>query len=455
MGVFMLAIAQLRAKPFNSILSIIMFAIGMGIISILLQLEKHSQQHIRQNIARIDMVVGAKGSPLQLILSSVLHADNPTGNIPLSEAAKISDNPMVDKTIPLALGDNYLGFRIVGTSRDYAMLYQTEIEKGYWNESRMEVVIGATAAKRTGLRPGDYFTGVHGFMEEGHSHDEHPYLVTGILKRSGTVIDNLILTNVESVWHVHDTTDGHDEECCNHHHENPLTEEQDFGHTHHHENENDKIDAILHKVAHQEDLTVQELNLYNRHLGNLFEKEKSPEGEITALLVFYRSPAAVTMLPRMVNESTNLQAASPAIELNRLMSLLGIGFDILRIVAWIIILFSAINIMIHLLNNLNNEIYEIALMRTLGVRQSRIMLLLLSEGTILAMCGWLAGMLLSRITILFVPGIAESYSISFMPSLLMAEVLMLVYALAIGFVAAIIPASKAYNTDIHFLLNKL
>lgn len=443
MNIIRLAFAQLSGKPLQTWLSIALFAFGMSVVSALMHFERQVQQQFHNNLAGIDLVVGAKGSPVQLILSSVLHADNPTGNIPLHEAEKIMRNPMVKSTIPIALGDSYNGYRIVGTTMDYAKLYHAELQTGQWYKHSMEVVVGAVAAQRTGLNTGDVFTGVHGFVEHGHSHDDHPYSVSGVLKPSGTIIDRLILTPVESVWEVHEHN--HDE-CenphCEHHHAPP------------HEAESEEIASILDKVDRHEELTAHELNLYNRHRGELSITTNAGR-EITTLLVFYNTPMAAVMLPRMINDNTSMQAASPAIELNRLMGLLGYGFDVIRGLAWIITLFSGINILILLWNSLSREIHELALLRSIGMTRIKAFSLLITQGTIIAASGWLASMFITRIAGIIVAANSDWLSFSQMYLILPEEGFMLIFAVFTGFLAALPPAIKAYKTDIHYLLQKL
>ncbi|MCG8698183.1 MAG: ABC transporter permease [Bacteroidales bacterium] len=468
MKILSLSISQLKSKPFNSTLSICMFALGVGIISLLLHFEQFAQKQLAGNLAGIDLVAGAKGSPLQLIMSSVLHADNPTGNISLKEAKSIAENPLVEKTIPIALGDNYKGFRIVGTSADYVTQYMGELKEGEWNKQVLEVLLGSTVAEKTGLKKGDTFSGVHGFIEEGHHHDNHRYVVTGILKPGGTVLDRLIITNIESVWKVHSKgNDGKSE--CNHenghdhihehekkHHECEHDHNDEHNHnTCEHQHHNSEIAAILHKVEHHEELSEHEMNLYHAYKTGNKKPEIETGKEITALLVFFRNPMAATTLPRIINQNTKMQAASPSIELNRLMSLLGIGFNALRILAWIIIIFSAINIMIHLLNKLNQEIYEVALLRSLGVGRLGILLLLIWQGIILAFIGWVAGAGIVRLAILAINTFADNTAISMQYNFIGKELIILLYAIGVGLVSAIIPAIRAYRTDIHFLLNKL
>jgi putative ABC transport system permease protein len=227
MYVLRLAFLQLKSKPVNSLLSLLLFAIGMAMISFMILSRKHLDELVSRNMAGIDLVAGAKGSPLQLILSSVMHIDYPTGNISLADANQLSNHPMIKQTIPIALGDNYMGFRIVGTTHEYASLYEATLADGDWHEHVLDVSLGSRVARQTGLVVGETFTGVHGLQHAGHAHHDHVYTVRGILNPTGTVIDKLILTALESVWAVHDhgmdTSDGHQLNIEDHHNHNTDT----------------------------------------------------------------------------------------------------------------------------------------------------------------------------------------------------------------------------------------
>jgi putative ABC transport system permease protein len=452
MTIVKLVLARYFHKPMSTLLSIILFAIGVSVISLVIKAEYYLENSYRKNLAGIDLVVGAKGSPLQLILSSVLHIDAPTGNISLDEVHKIEKNPLVKKTIPIALGDNYKGFRIVGTVPAYAELYNAQMLQGKIFKKPLEAVVGANVAKTSGLSLGDTFVGVHGLMHEGHSHGEFKYTVTGILKQTGSVIDNLILTPVESVWMVHSAHHHDGDEAEEHDHE--ATEAGEHEHDHHSkgEHEDDSISGILHKIEHGEELIEEEVLVYNNHKGILADNKQAPENQITSLLVFYQNPMAAATLPRMINENTTLQAASPALEFNRLLSLLGYGITVLEVLAWIIILISGINIFIYLLNTINQSIGEIALLRATGVSRPKIFVLILSQGTILSVFGWLSGIVLSNTIWQFMPW--NGSNSAFNSYLVRQDLLQLLYCLTVAVVAGIIPAVKIYRTKIHYLLTR-
>jgi putative ABC transport system permease protein len=210
MNLLTLVISYLKAKPLNTLLNILLLSLGIAVITILLLFNHQLREKISDNTKGIDLVVGAKGSPLQLILCNVFHIDFPTGNINLKEAERLAKHRLVKSAIPLALGDSYQNFRIVGTNPSYADLYQAELASGVWWSADLEVVVGATTAELLQLKVGDTFESAHGLSKEGHAHKENPFVVKGVLKKTNSVIDNLILTNVSSIWKVHEEHDSTD-----------------------------------------------------------------------------------------------------------------------------------------------------------------------------------------------------------------------------------------------------
>lgn len=191
-------------KKLNSFLCILLMALGIGLISLLVILSKQFEEKFTKNISGIDMVVGAKGSPLQLILSSVYQVDNPTGNIPLNQVNNLLKNPLVKEVIPMSMGDNFKGYRIVGTNKSYLEHFKTTFAEGQLFSENLEVVVGAVAAENLGLKIDDDFHSAHGLDSEGETHDHEHFKVVGILEFNNSVVDNLILTSLSSVWAVHE-----------------------------------------------------------------------------------------------------------------------------------------------------------------------------------------------------------------------------------------------------------
>ena len=202
MSLWSLVWNYLRARPLNTALNIFLLGLGTAVVTILIIVNHQLQEKISANAKGIDLVVGAKGSPMQLILCNIFHVDFPTGNIPLHEAERIARNRLVKQAIPMALGDSYQGFRIVGTTHEYAELYEAALSDGAWWSAPLEVALGARAAEALGLSVGDEFASNHGLTSAGHAHEGDHFKVSGIMTPSQSVLDHLILTSVESVWHV-------------------------------------------------------------------------------------------------------------------------------------------------------------------------------------------------------------------------------------------------------------
>ncbi|MGJ1284674.1 ABC transporter permease [Sphingobacterium spiritivorum] len=417
----------------STILSIILTAFGAAILCVLYVTGDSFEKQLDSNSKNIDLVVGAKGSPLQLILSAVYHVDNPTGNISLAEANQLKENPFVKLAVPLSLGDNYKGHRIVGTNTDFLKLYETTVAEGKYFYKPFEVVIGHAVAQKHQLKIGSKINSSHGLSASGEDHHDHPFVVVGILKKNDNITDNLILCSLESVWDVHGLA--HGQASDDHHHAEEDLQEQVEAHLHHH-GETEEEESRDH--PHEE---------YVKNIGQDLIKDQGEE--ITAMLIQYQSPAAIAMLPKLINQSTAMQAASPAIESARLFSLLGVGIDSLTILAYIIMLMAGLSVFLSLYNALKQRKYDLAVMRTLGASKARLFAMVLLEGLIITLLGGLVGMLLGHIALFYIStqtsqsaGLIEVFSIN--PD----EWWILLIACVIGVLSALIPSVKAYNTTI-------
>lgn len=396
MNLFQISWSNLRDKPLTSFLSGLLMTFGITIISLLLLLNKQLDDQFRKNIKGIDMVLGAKGSPLQLILSSIYQIDSPVGNIPLDEAERLTRNPMIKTAIPLAMGDNYKSFRIVGTNKKYLDHFGAIVAQGKLFQQNLETVIGPRVAAVTGLKIGDTFAGSHGLDKDGEAHAGSLYKVVGILTPTNTVTDQLILTPISSVWAIHEH--GHEAGTA----VDPVGEEH----------------------------------------------EEAPR-EITSMLIKFRNPMGM-MLARGINSNSKLQAALPNIEINRLFSLLGVGVETLRGLAIVIMLISGISVFVSLYNSLKERRYEMALMLSMGATRAQLFGMLLLEGLVLALIGFGLGILFSRVGLWLLSGsVSEDYHYNVAAfGILPEEWVLLGIALLIGLLAAALPALGVYRMNI-------
>ena len=411
-----LSFAYLRDRALNTALNILLLTLGVATMVILVLFSAQLGERFERDARGIDLVVGAKGSPLQLILSSIYQVDIPTGNIPLTTVETLRADPTVGEVIPLAQGDSFRGFRIVGTEPAYVAHYGGELAQGrLWSEP-LETVLGAEVARQTGAGLGQKFVGSHGLSGDGHEHDATPFTVVGILAPTGTVADRLILTSVESVWDVHGVA-----------HES----QEDGAHDHEHE----------HEHEHAEEAAAP---------ANASIREAHSAPEVTALLVKYRSPLAAVRLPNFINQQTALQAAAPAVETARLLSLVGVGLDAARGFAVLLIATSGLSIFVALYTALRQREGDMAMLRVMGARPAAIFGQVMLEGLLLAAAGALLGLAVGHgVVALAAQAIPQLRDMGLSGAVFEpAEAWILAGALFMGGLAALIPAARVFQVDI-------
>lgn len=387
----------LWARPLAAGLNLLLLTLGLASITFVLLVNHQIQRAFERDLAGIDVVVGAKGSPMQLILSGVFHIDTPTGNIPLAAMQTLKAHPQVAKLIPISMGDSLNGFRIIGTTPDYIHHYAAELAQGVVWQAPMQAVLGANVARQTGLQVGDSFVGSHGLGGGGHVHGAMPYSVVGVLAPSGAVLDRLILTPTESVWRVHEADTA--------------------------------LDAEDQKILEQ-------------------------EREVTLALIQYRSPLAAVTFPRFINTTTDMQAAAPAIEITRLLGMIGVGTDVLRALAGVLLLTAGLSVFVALWSAVRERRADLALMRMLGASPAKLAGLLWCEALWLALLAVLLGVAAGQgLTALVALALDYEKTLS-LASLSWPVELLIVPALALGvaLVSALLPTWEAYRVSVLELL---
>jgi putative ABC transport system permease protein len=383
----------LWARPLAAGLNLLLLTLGLASITFVLLVNHQIQRAFERDLAGIDVVVGAKGSPMQLILSGVFHIDTPTGNIPLASLQTLKEHPHVAKLIPISMGDSLNGFRIIGTTPDYIHHYAAELAQGALWQAPMQAVLGADVARQTGLKVGDRFVGSHGLGRGGHAHGDMPYSVTGVLAPSGAVLDRLILTPTESVWRVHESATA--------------------------------LDAEDQKILEQ-------------------------EREVTLALIQYRSPLAAVTFPRFINTSTDMQAAAPAIEITRLLGMIGVGTDVLRALAGVLLLTAGLSVFVALWSAVRERRADLALMRMLGASPAKLASLLWCEAAWLALLAALLGVAAGQgLTALVALALDYDKTLSLASLSWPAELLMVpALALGVALLSALLPTWEAYRVSV-------
>jgi putative ABC transport system permease protein len=247
-----------------------------------------------------------------------------------------------------------------------------------------------------------------------NTHNDNQYKVKGIMKRTNSVLDNVILTNIESIWEMHE-----------------------------------EHDSITNHLRHAK---ADSVFVHSRLVPSASASDSALE--ITSLLIQYRSPLAAIQLPRLVNAQSSLQAASPAFETARLFTILGVGVDILMGFAYVLIVISALSIFIALYNSLKERRYDLAIMRSMGASRSKLLAVILLEGGVLTVSGSIIGILTGHIVLLALSYLAEETFKAGLTGIVFygEEWIILGASLLLGLVSALIPAIQAYRTDISKVL---
>lgn len=390
----------LWARPLGAILNVLLLSLGLASITFLLLVGAQLHKAFDRDLAGIDVVVGAKGSPMQLILSGVLHIDVPPGNVPLKAVRELETHPLVGSVIPLSLGDSLWGFRIVGTSHAYLAHYQATLAEGALWTQPMQVVLGARVAHKLGLRLGSTFKGSHGLADGGHEHGDSLYTVCGILAPGGSVLDRLILTDTASVWKVHED-----------HTAAPDDSDED-------------------------------------------RKALQDEREITMALVKYKTSLAAVSFPRFVNTSTEMQAAAPALEITRLLNMLGLGTEVLRAFAGVLLLTAGLSVFIALWSAVRERRADLALLRMLGAPPAKVAVLLLCEALWLGVLASVIGLLLGQAFAAALAWLLQLDNSLLIGGMMWPVQLWVVPCLALGvsLVSALLPTFAAYRVSVLELL---
>ena len=398
MRVWSLAWRYLWSKPLTAGLNLLLLSFGLAAMGLVLLAQDRIEHAFDRDLAGIDAVVGAKGSPVQLILSGVFHIDTPTGNVSLADVQALARQPFIGQVIPLSLGDNLQGYRIVGTTPDYPAHYAAALAQGRWWSAPMEAVLGAAVSAATGLAEGQAFMGSHGLAVGGHAHQGTPYAVVGVMAPCQCVLDRLVVTGLDSVWNVHEGL---------------------------RPGEFESLDA--------EDRAAIEA-----------------EREVTLALVRYRSPMAATQFPRFVNTQTPMQAAAPAVEVARLLALVSVGTRLVQGMGAVLLAVAGLSVFIALWGAVRERRADMALLRLLGAPAGRIGALVLCESLWLALLAGALGLALAQglmalLTRWWLADTGWAVSGAVWPPALLAVP---GAALTVALIAAVVPVVAAYRADV-------
>jgi putative ABC transport system permease protein len=316
------------------------------------RLRSDVRQNFRQAVSGTDLIVGARSSPVQLMLYSVFRIGNATHNMRWDSAEALARHPAVAWTAPLALGDSYQGFPVLGTTASYYAHFQhgdhqpLRLAQGRLNNSLFEAVLGAEVARQRGLRVGDRLTLSHGSGGLlGAEHADKPFTVSGILQPTGTPVDRTVHISLEAIEAIHLDWQG---------------------------------GAPLPGLVIPAD-QVQKFSLTPR--------------TVTAVLVGLKTRAAVFRVQRWAAdfEAEPLQAVLPGVALDQLWEVLGGVEQALLLMSALVASVSLVGLVAVVLAGLNERRRELAILRAVGAGPRHVFALLALEGLLLTLGGVLLG----------------------------------------------------------------
>ena len=434
MNLFKIVTKNMRQRALATTLTGISVALAVALTVAIVHIKRGMQQRFEQSTLGYEMVVGAKGSPLQLVLNTVFNLDISPGNIPWSLVEKLQVDKRVKSSVPFSVGDNYHGFRIVGTTDAFGETFGYRLAEGRWFTCSMdalrdafkealehshertakekgeepvklaahhhnpaEAVIGATVAHATGLRVGQTFIAAHGVevSPNAEEHTDNPWTVTGILSPTGTAVDRGLYINLDSFYHI----EGHEV----------------------------------------------------RDTGKPEEKDNDPDpGQVSAVALKLRSPIHALPLYREINDGAEAMAAFPVVEIRKLFAIVGNIDRILLAQAILIGLVAGVAIAVSIYNSMSERRREIAILRALGARRGTIFAIVVLEAVAICAVGAAVGVACGHL-IVAVANVALRQVSGFTVAPLAveaAELWVVAGSVALGTLAGIGPAWRAYRTEV-------
>ena len=453
MSLWKIAWRSIQQRALASWLTAISMALGVSLVVTVLVIHQVIEYSFQRSAQGYDLIVGAKGGQLELVLNTVHYIGRPVENIPYTCFKQFLPGgryeTSVEKAIPICMGDNYEGFFVIGTVperfTDLKYLddrsYEFAQGRNFRTENFYEAVIGAQVANKTGLKPGDELKPTHGTGKEGHQH--RPFKVVGVLAPTGTPVDRAAYVNIEGFYHlegharhVKSGDADHDE-----HHDAKAADHGESEHEHH-DAKAAGSDAAKHDAHHDHD----------EHDEHLDPDQPAPDSvrRVTAILLCVK-PARLLSLAKLVNEDPLTQSAQPVqVMTDLLRGLIGNVQRLLLILAVLVVVVAGIGILVSIYNSMNDRRREIAIMRALGAQRWIVMVIILLESILLSLGGGAIGVLLGHGLIgALAPTILEHTGVAVSPfQFTWLELVLIPGLVALAAAVGYLPAAIAYRTDV-------
>ena len=400
---------SLRQHALSTLIAALSVALGTGLVMAVIGIKAQSVAAFTGGQIGFDAVLGARGSPLQLVLNTVFHLETSPGNIPWAMYQAMRDDPRVELAVPYALGDNYHGFRIVGTTGTFftefeyrdGVRFQTQNGGRFFNPARQEAVLGSYTADKLGVKVGDNFNPYHGLVfDESMRHDEQ-YTVVGVLKPTNSPSDRVIWIPIEGIYRM----EGH----------------------------------VLRGSGED----------YVAEPGREIPDEHK---EVSAIMLKFRNPQIGFMMDATINKQGKAATLAWPIGavMARLFDKIGWMNQILALVSYLVVVVAAGSILASVYNSINERRREFAILRSLGARRKTVFSVIVLEAASISAMGVVIGFIVYGVIFTAASAIVRAQTgivldlLSFHPAFIIAPVCVII----LGAVAGVLPAVKAYRTDV-------
>ncbi len=407
MAILGLAVKSFRNRKFTTGLTVLSIALSVMLLLGIEKIRHGAQVSFTSTVSGTDLIVGARGSPVQLLLFSVFNIGNPTNSISRGSYEEIIGFSQVKWAIPLSLGDSHKGYRVVGTTTQFYEHYRfgdrerLELATGEWFGGAYDAVVGAEVAARLGYHRGDQLIVAHGSGDESFiDHDDKPFTVAGILKRTGTPVDRAVYVGLESIDEMHKGFDGDE-------------------HDH---------DPLMMLGEHGKD---------------------TGERDLSAILVGLQTRGAAVSMQRKINEHEHepLTAIMPGVVLLEVWQMMSTVERILMIVSGFVVAVGLFSMLIILMTSLNERRREMAILRSVGARPAHVFILIMGEAVFLTLLAIVLGVaMVYGLMLLLQPWLESAqglYVTIAWPS--PTELLLLALIALCGFIVGLIPGIRIYR----------
>jgi putative ABC transport system permease protein len=444
LSVFKLSLFNLRQRTLTAVLTGFLVALGVGLVAGIWALQRHAERSFQQSLGRFHLLIGPKGSGLQLVLNACFHVDKPVGTIPLEYFRRLAKDPRIASAWPFVSGDSFHGYHLVGTEAAFLEEFQFRggekfrfLGAGRPFRADFEAVLGSQVATGAGLSVGDKFVATHGMSEDGHVHDESTFTVVGVLEDTFTPHDRAIYCNLESVYILHVEAEHEDD----HAHEKPAGKKDE-----------PKVEPKVEpaKDAKKEQPRPAAKTHDHHHHHHKRPEVREADRKLAAVMVLLKNPVGVGELHREINDGKDAMAVYPAKEINDLFTLIGTANQILVGVSYLVLLSAGVSILATMYNSMSERRRDIAIFRALGGPPGAIFRMIVTESAVICAVGAFAG-LIGSYGLLWGAGplVRGTFGVSVqtgMPE--WPEFALLGGAVALGVVSGLLPAIIGYRTDV-------